>query len=155
MNIKNLLRITLLGFLAVAVVLIVKREMTDRPDADAALSNTPLPANGLVAYYFHGDVRCPTCRTIESYAKEALTSRFSDELASGAISWRVVNYETLGNAHFADEYEIAAPTVVLVRREAGKDAQWQNLSRVWELVGDKPAFVDYVAQETAALLPVK
>lgn len=154
MNAKGLIRIALLGFLAIAVVIVARREMDDRA-GEGASSQASLPADGLVAYYFHSDVRCPTCRTIEANAHEAFQSRFANELAGGKICWRIVNYELPENSRFVQEYEIAAPTVVLVRRQAGQDSQWRNLTRVWELVGDKPAFADYIAQETESLLSVK
>jgi hypothetical protein len=156
MNAKNLLRIALLAFVAVAVVMMVRRELNDGGSAEPALVKIePLPADGLVVYYFHADIRCPTCQKIEQYAHEALDARLGEELASGKVTWRTLNYEATENAHFATEYEIAAPTVVLVRRHDGRDGEWRNLTRVWELVGDKPSFVDYVAAEASSLLAAK
>jgi hypothetical protein len=156
MNAKNFLRIGLLAFVAVAVVMIFRRELNGGGSAQSALAETePLPANGLVVFYFHADIRCPTCQKIEQYAHEALAARLGEELASGKLTWRTLNYEATENAHFATEYEIAAPTVVLVRRHDGRDGEWRNLMRVWELVGDKPAFVDYVAAEASSLLAAK
>jgi hypothetical protein len=156
MNAKNVLSVALLAFVAVAAVLMVRREMSDGGSAEPALAKTePLPADGLVVYYFHADIRCPTCKKIEQYAHEAIDARIGEELASGKVTWRILNYEALENAHFVTEYEIAAPTVVLVRRQDGRDGEWKNLMRVWELVGDKPAFVDYVAAEASSLLAAK
>lgn len=153
---KNLLRLALLGFVAVAVVMMVHREIYNGGSAEPARAQTePLPADGLVVYYFHADVRCPTCQTIEQYAHEALDARLGEELASGNVVWRILNYEAAENIHFATDYDIAAPTVVLVRRQDGRDGQWRNLMRVWELVGDKPAFVDYIAAEASSLLAAK
>lgn len=152
MNAQSLLKFALLGFVAVALLVIVARELVDDTQAQAEGGPPQLPADGLVAIYFHGDIRCPTCQTIEAYSREAIHQNFADELANGQLIWQVINYEETQNAHFAKEYEIAAPTVVLVKRAAGRDARWQNLGRVWELVGDKPAFVEYIAAETGPLL---
>ncbi len=156
MNVKIVLKYGLLAFLAVAVVVIAGKEMQRSAvkETEAESTTEALPQDGLVVYYFHSNIRCATCQKIESNAEEAIVSQFADELASGALSWRVVNYEAPENAHFVLEYEIAAPTVVLVRREAGQNFQWRNLSRVWELVGDKSAFADYVVQEADVLLSV-
>lgn len=157
MNVKIVLKYGLLAFLAVAVVVIAGKEMQRSAvkETEAESTTEPLPHDGLIVYYFHSNIRCATCQKIESNAEQAIASRFADELASGDISWRVVNYESPENAHFALEYEIAAPTVVLVRREAGQNSQWRSLSRVWELVGDKSAFADYVEQEAEILLTAK
>jgi hypothetical protein len=153
MNAQSILKYVLLGFVAVAFLVMAAREFDEKTDASSSAVD-PLPADGLVAIYFHGNIRCPTCQTIEAYAQEAVDTNFAEELTAGKLTWQVLNYEATENAHFVSEYEIAAPTVVLVKRAAGRDAQWQNLSRVWEFVGDKPAFVDYIAAETKSLLSV-
>jgi hypothetical protein len=126
-----------------------------RATADAARqtdSTAKPPSDGVIAYYFHGNTRCPTCQTIESYAHDAVKTGFADELASGDLQWEVVNYEAAGNEHFAELYQVVAPTVVLVRMEGGKPTRWANLMRVWELVGDQDAFTEYIQTETRTLL---
>jgi hypothetical protein len=110
------------------------------------------PVDGLVAYYFHGETRCPTCRSIEAYAHEAIETGFANELTSGHIKWEVVNYEAPANEHFATDYEIVAPSIVLVRTTDGEATDWRNLSRVWDLVGEKEAFVEYVQAEAREML---
>ena len=152
MTAKNLLTIVLLLFVVGAVATIVLREADNSSSASIALVDAPPIANGIVTYYFHGETRCPTCRNIEAYAHEAVHSGFSEELDSEKISWQVVNYETPDNTHFATDYEIVSSTVVLVRFSQGKQADWRNLMRVWELVGDKDAFVNYVQSQAREML---
>ena len=41
-----------------------------------------------VAYYFHGNFRCATCRKLEAYSEEAITKGFVDQLASGTAPER-------------------------------------------------------------------
>ena len=149
MNAKSILRTVLLLFVAVAVVVLVGREV-QRTDSEVAAAE--LPDDALVVYYFHGNTRCPTCRDIESFSHEAVQAGFAEQLASDKVQWRVVNYETPENTHFATEYEIIAPTVVLVRTAAGQVAGWRNLDRVWELVGDRDAFIQYVQQEAHSMI---
>ena len=152
MTARNLLTITLLLFVVGAVATIVLREVDNSSSASIALVDVPPTANGIVAYYFHGETRCPTCRNIEAYAHEAVQSGFSEELDSERMSWQVVNYETPDNTHFATDYEIVSSTVVLVRFSQGEQADWRNLMRVWELVGDKDAFVNYVQSQAREML---
>jgi hypothetical protein len=40
--------------------------------------------------------------------------------------------------------------VVLARFRGGKQASWKNLDQVWNLVGDKAAFQEYIKNEVAA-----
>lgn len=151
---KKIVQFGLLLFAAAAVVILVSREAKRQaPDEGVADTATgELPQKAVVAYYFHGDVRCPTCRDIEEYSREAITTGFAAQLAAGNVEWRVVNYEDPANQHFATEYEIVAPTVVVVRTDGGRVADWRNLSRVWELVGEKDALMKYIRQETQAML---
>ena len=44
----------------------------------------------VIAYYFHGSFRCPTCRNLEGYAKEAIENNFKKELAKGNLIFKVV-----------------------------------------------------------------
>lgn len=152
MSAKNLVAAVLLLFVVASVAMLVGREMRESTADDTATAAEQLPENALVVYYFHGDTRCPTCRNIESYSHEAVQAAFADELAENKLLWKVVNYEQPENNHFATDYEIISPTVVLVRTSAGKVADWRNLARVWELVGDRDAFIAYIQDETRSML---
>ena len=46
-----------------------------------SVSPTEPLQEGLVVYYFHGDIRCPTCRAIESQTKDVVERDFADQLA--------------------------------------------------------------------------
>ncbi len=103
--------------------------------------------DAVVVYYFHGTRRCPTCRKIEEYTNDAVAEGFTEELQSGAIIWRVVNVEEPGNEHFIDDYRLSTKSVVLVRLAGGREADWKNLSRIWDLVGERAAFMAYIQDE--------
>ena len=74
-------------------------------------------SEGLVVYYFHGNTRCPTCRSIESQAHEVVQSDFAAELKSGAVSWKMLNYEDSATADLAKKFEIQ-----IARRRSRQDA---------------------------------
>ena len=154
MNAKNLLSMALLLFMVAAVTVMISREFrTDAPKgAPSVEEGVSLPTSCLVAYYFHSEIRCPTCRNIEAYAHEAIQKNFPAELSSGEVAWRVVNYDLPTNARYVTEYEIVSPTVVLVRLSKGQQVDWRNLMRVWELVGDKEAFGEYIQDQAEELL---
>jgi hypothetical protein len=117
----------------------------------AALAPKP-QANKIIAYYFHTTYRCPTCRRIEAYSKEAIDFGFARELADGRLEFRLVNVEKPENQHFAQDYKLFTKSLVLVRMKDGKQVEWTNLSRVWELTGEYEAFIRYVQQEIRAYL---
>ena len=82
----------------------------------------------------------------------ALETGFAAELQSGRLEWRSVNYEQPGNEHFAADYNLAAPSLVLVSMRDGKQAAWRGLPEVWEHVGDKPALVEFVKKNVQEFL---
>ena len=108
--------------------------------------------NGLVVYYFHGNARCPTCRSIESQSHATVQEEYATQLDSGELVWKVLNYEKPVNAELAKKFGVHMPVVVLAKMKDGKIAAWNCLDDVWALVGDKPAFRDYVRREIAKML---
>lgn len=106
----------------------------------------------VMVYYFHGNTRCYTCRTIESLAKEAVMSTFGPELKSGRVVFQSVNVEEPANEHFVYDYQLTTRSIVLARYSEGRQQSWKNLDRVWMLVRDSAAFYRYVADETSQML---
>lgn len=110
-------------------------------------------AEGVVtAYYFHGTFRCPTCRKLEEYAKEAIESNFKEDLASGKLSFRIINVENKGNEHYAKDYQLYTKSVVLSLSEDGKEIRSKNLDKIWQLVRNRDQYESYVRDEVAAFL---
>ncbi|MBB3208892.1 hypothetical protein FHS27_004726 [Rhodopirellula rubra] len=153
-RIKSVFSIGLLLFVGATVATAVVKQSGEEPAVDNATSARAdaLPSDGLVATFFHGDVRCPTCRNIENYAQQAIEENFAGQLTSGDLHWHTANYEAPANKHYADDYEIFSSTVVLVRMVDGKPADWRNLNRVWEFVGDEQAFKGYVVEQAEEML---
>jgi len=115
-----------------------------------AADNTP--ATAIYAYYFHGNVRCATCHKLEQYSQEAIENNFKNELASGKLLFKVINVEEKENAHFINDYQLYTKALVISRIKDGKELQSKNLTRIWELVGNKDKFLAYVKEEVANFL---
>jgi hypothetical protein len=101
----------------------------------------------IIAYYFHVNVRCTTCRMIEAYSKEVIHQRFAKEIASGRVEWRLVNVQTPENRHFVQDYQLFTKSLVLVLHKGGQQKEYKVLNDTWELVGDKTAMQAYVEKE--------
>lgn len=98
----------------------------------------------VIVYYFHGDIRCPTCHKLEQYSKEAIENNFKEALASGKLEYKVVNVEERGNEHYAGDYQLYTKSLILSLVKDGKEVKWKNLDKIWEYVGNKEAFLAYV-----------
>jgi hypothetical protein len=106
----------------------------------------------VVAYYFHGTMRCPTCHKLEQYSKEAIEANFKDALASGKLEFKVVNVEDKGNEHYTNDYQLYTKSLILSLVKDGKEIKWKNMDKIWEYVGNKERFIDYVKSGVADLL---
>jgi len=109
-------------------------------------------ADGVVAFYFHGNVRCATCKKIEAYADDAIHQGFAEALQNGALTWRVANVEETENRHFVEDFQLVTRSVVLAEYQDGKLVRWKNLDKVWQLVRSKDSFVEYVQDEARLFL---
>ena len=134
--------------LFVAVLLAAVVAMPSAAGGGAAVA----PVKGVVVYYFHGDVRCATCRKLEAYTKEAVRTGFAEQLASGAMSFHAVNVDETPNKHFITDFQLTTKAVVVVEYANGKPVRHTNLNKIWQLVGNRDHFFAYVQAETRAFL---
>jgi hypothetical protein len=132
-----------------------KREVESKEADGAPTPSEEESAPEVIAYYFHGNRRCTTCRTIEAYAEEAIRTNFPAELASRKLQWRVVNVDQPENAHFIQDYQLVTRSLVLVGMEKDVQKKWKNLDKVWQLVRSKPEFTDYVVESTREFMAGK
>ena len=110
----------------------------------SAFAGDNISSGKVIAYYFHGTFRCPTCHKLEQYSKEAIESNFKDVLTSGKLEFKVVNVEDKGNEHYGSDYQLYTKSLILSLVKDGKEIKWKNMDKIWEYVGNKQRFIDYV-----------
>ncbi len=163
MKAKTIINTALLLFIFTSVAYLVVEEVRSRSRSTPAEADLPVvaepnqrllepAASKVVVYYFYGMARCPTCRKFESFSSEAVREGFPKELSEGRLEWRMVNVEESGNEHFVSDYQLYSKSIVIVKIQDGKQTEWKNLKRIWELVSDKEAFVKYVQDEVKTYL---
>jgi hypothetical protein len=106
----------------------------------------------VIVYYFHGTSRCYTCKRIEKLTKQAITESFANEIKTGLLKMEVINVDEKENAHFIKDYQLFTRSIVVSDIVKGKEKQWKNLQKVWELVRDDEAFKTYIHNEIEAYL---
>jgi len=106
----------------------------------------------VILYYFHGTRRCNTCRTIESYAQEAVEGGFGDALESGTLKWTALNTDESENAHFVRDFGLVSSSLVVVKLDGGEVVRHATLQDAWTLVRDKPRFLAYVQKSVGEYL---
>ncbi|NLS94075.1 MAG: hypothetical protein GXX96_18095 [Planctomycetaceae bacterium] len=175
MELKNAVAVCLISLFSATLVVLIARALDNqaasqlepqlaqiveelraiRTQGGVSLSGGPAAEtldDGLIVYYFHGNVRCPTCRAIESQAHEVVANDFADQLASGRVAWKIVNYDKPEGTDLAKQFDVHMANVVLAQMDGGEIKNWRRLDQVWALVGDKPAFAEFIRTETGQML---
>ena len=69
------------------------------------------------------------------------------ESGSGAVSWAAVNYDLPENDRYNSEFQLQAPSLILMEVENGKALRWTILDGTWDLVNDRHVLSKYVLDE--------
>jgi hypothetical protein len=167
---KSLVTFALLIFVVVAIIFLLVKE-TRTSEGIASPLGTGLKADSgskeasripeasspegnrkVVAYYFHGRVRCVSCVKIEKLSRKAITEGFSKDLKNGRLEFRDVNVEEPANRHFIADYRLFSQSLVLVEIRDGRQVRWKNLEKVWTLLGSEKEFLPYVQEGVSSYL---
>lgn len=141
MNTKKLTTIVLIVFILASITVLAVKEFTAKK---ATAADGVVEGTKIVAYYFHGTKRCPTCTKIEIYSHTAIDSFFVQALKDGRLEFITINYDEPKNEHVWNDYKLAAQSLVLVHYKDGVQQKWENLTQIWELVHDEDQFYVYV-----------
>jgi hypothetical protein len=143
---KLAFNLTRFALLALVVVSLVTWGVRTFSSAHAESGGDALPADGIVVINFHPATRCNACREIGTEAQTLVETNFGDDLKSGRMAWRVINFEEPANKHFVQDYGLTTSTVVVVRRKDGRDVAWQRLDAVWDHLFKGPAMRAYLRE---------
>lgn len=111
--------------------------------ADAIPSESADPV--VVVTYFTTNVRCDSCRMIETLTRSAVEEDFAYELAKGTVRFQTINLDEPQNEHFARDYEMSFKTVVVSEEQTGTVLRWEKRDDVWRLLNEPEAFKAYIA----------
>ena len=114
-------------------------------------SAADVPVDRVMAIYFHRTQRCPTCLKMGSYSEEAVKTGFARQLQEGTLSFHYVDFQDPSNAALTRGYGISGPALIIARVANSKVVGFRNLKDIWAKAGEKPAFIQYVQDNVAAL----
>lgn len=125
-------------------------------DSNAVPATEPVVAQSaepvVTVTYFTTQVRCASCMRIEEWTRQAVDARFSDEVDSGRVAFRMVYIDNPANEHFVEDYQLVSKSVVVSESLDGRERDWVNLQDVWLLLRDQQAFTEHVAEAVNAYL---
>jgi ABC-type Fe3+-hydroxamate transport system substrate-binding protein len=165
MKFKYLLLAFFAGVLAFGAVSFIFTNSSAEAGSEAASEKTvinksyktvSIPENTkIIVYYFHGNMRCTSCKLIERYTKESVKTKYADEIKKGLVELRAVNVEKGNNSHFIKDYQLVSRSVVVSRVENGEEKEWKRLDKVWRLLNNEAKFYEYIYTNIESLIKGK
>lgn len=157
-KIKSLVLFLLaLGLWCLYFVSVSEQSLTDRSsfaisevqagEVGAVTTKKEKDSGYVIAYYFHGNYRCISCRTIEQYSREAIEQNFLYQLEKKKLNFKVINIDLPENQHFIQDYQLYTRSLIVAEFKNGKQVAWKNLTKVWEYLDDRDKFHEYVRSE--------
>ncbi len=123
------------------------------PSSGEEIKSQPQKAKTkIIAYYFHGTYRCPSCKIIEEWSHDAIKNSFQEELKNGRLVWKALNIEEVQHRHFVKDYSLYTKSLIISEMNGEKEIRWKNLDKVWQLFRNQEKFFGYVAGEVKKYL---
>jgi hypothetical protein len=97
--------------------------------------------------YFHATIRCHACLTIEEYTGNILKTRFQKEMDNGLFKFNSIDFLEEKNEHYQQDYQIDTQSLILSKKEDGKEVKWKNLDKIWDYYYDFNKFEKYITEE--------
>jgi hypothetical protein len=143
--IRSVLLIVVLGSLAIWA----NREYqkTHASAVPAADSLPVITGDQVVMTYFISGTRCESCKKIEALSKETAEKDFADALSDKKLVFRVIDTGKPGYQHFTKDYQLTSKTVILSHRKDGRETEWSDMAKVWDLLDDAPGFHIYLGEQ--------
>lgn len=132
-----------LACLAVLLVVVYRTS----PATPPASNNSSGPADRVDVVYFHRTQRCPTCIYAEEGTRDTLKTYFADELASGKVTFQVINVDDKANADIADileKYNNPSFLTLCINTVRGDTDHIEVVTDIWLVIGDDEAFAEIV-----------
>ncbi len=137
--------ILLIGCLVILNASVFSAESEQKQTTDKATTTEKVQkAEQYVISYLHLNRRCSTCKKLEAYSEEAISSAFEKELADSTFIWKSVNFEEEENKHLGITYQLYSQSLVISKLENGKETDWKNLDKIWDFTDDKEKYIAYV-----------
>ena len=103
---------------------------------------TQQKADKIEVVHFHATQQCYSCITVGKYALKTIQERFPKEYENGMIVFRDINAELPENRDTVVQYQARGSSLFVNGITGGQDHIQEDV-RVWRLINDEQAFMDY------------
>jgi len=113
------------------------------PGESPTSGTSPSLTDRVEVVYFHRTQRCSTCRYGEAGIRYTVETYFKDELASGRVTFQVINVEDEENAAIVNKYGASYLTLLINTIRNGTE-HIEEIDEIWYYIGDNEAFIKTV-----------
>lgn len=110
------------------------------PATPPASNNSSGPADRVDVVYFHPTRRCYSCMWLEAGTNYTVNTYFADELASGELTFQVINIDDEANSEIVGKYGAFTSSLFINTVRDGID-HIEHASEVYYFIGREEAFV--------------
>lgn len=91
--------------------------------------------------YFHRTERCTSCNNAEQYARDTLDQYYKEEVESGEISFRSIDYQQ--DKVTSEQYGVKVQGLK-IRTASGGQENVKDVPQIWSYVSDRDAYMNYL-----------
>jgi len=92
---------------------------------------------------------------IEEYNRFSVESNFKSDYNGYKVVFKAIDVGEQDNRHYIQDYWLSSKSVVAQKFINEKPIKWKRLDKVWQLLGSKDTFVNYVTSEIKNLADEK
>jgi len=126
-----------------------------KKDVQAKAKNEKIENKLISVYYFYANPRCYSCQMIEEYTRFSVESNFKNDYKGYKVVFKAIDVGEQNNRHYIQDYWLSSKSVVVQKFINEKPIKWKRLDKVWQLLGSKDTFVNYVTSEIKNLADEK
>jgi thiol-disulfide isomerase/thioredoxin len=139
------IKILLIVLACLALSLVVGYIVSNAPPQEQPPSNNSSgPADRVEVVYFHRTQRCHTCIHAEELTRYTVETYFSDELASGKVTFQSINVQDEANADIVEKYNNASYLTLCINTVRDGTDHIEEVTDIWLVIGNDEAFVEIV-----------
>lgn len=105
-----------------------------------------ITAEKIELIHFHSTQQCWSCTTVGDFTEKSLNIRFPNEIESGKIVFKSINYELPENKEITEKYKAYGSSLFINLIYDGKDHISEDV-QVWRLVNSELQFREYLGDK--------
>ena len=132
----------------------VTNNMTDLETSQLVASPVNVlktPVDKIEVIHFYGTYRCVSCVRVGEFALKTIQEKFSEEYASGKITFREINGELPENKAIVTKYQARGSSLFINTIRGDEDNIIED-TRVWRLISNEKQYMDYFEEKLKTLL---